>query len=174
MSGATIRFKRCSLQELDAQAQAGGLKVGEPYFIADTGQLAIGFSATSYRMVSVTGWDDLVANVLRRDMPAQLTAGFTAASHDAGTVSSGSLLLDPASGNFWHYNNGGAHTLVAPTMPCTMIIEVTNTEAASPPELQGFTREASGDEFDTAVGAAHLAHVRVTQNHAVLSWEAMQ
>jgi hypothetical protein len=117
---------------------------------------------------SVVGWD----NAVKKNAAAQLTAGFTAASHDAGTVISGSLSLDPALGNFWHYNNGGAHTLVAPAMPCTMLVEVVNI-ADSVISPLGFTK-VSGDDFAPASGAAHLAHVRVTAHYSVLNWEALQ
>ncbi len=58
------------------------------------------------------------ADILKADTADELTAGFSAAAHSAGTKSSGTYTPDVDDGNFQFATNGGAHTLAVPTKNC--------------------------------------------------------
>lgn len=96
-------------------------------------------------------------DTLYSDVTDTLTVGFTTVSHNAGSVSSGTVTLDPALGALWRYNNAGAHTLAPPVGECTMQIMVFNASGAGAITTSGFTYVKGA--FTTTPGALFLASV---------------
>lgn len=60
---AQIRFKRGTLAQLNAAATANQLVQGEPYFITDTNEIAIGLTASTYQIYSKTGHAHSAADI---------------------------------------------------------------------------------------------------------------
>ena len=109
----------------------------------------LGFLDSGDIGVSVQAHD---ADTLKADTTDELTAGFTAAIHDAGTKSTGTFTPAFADGNFQKYVNGGAHTLAPPsTGNGTMILQVTNNASAGAVTTSGFTK-VTGDTITTTDG----------------------
>lgn len=50
MIGCTLLFKRGTKAQLDSAAASSLLNIGEPYFITDTGQIAVGASTSTYKL----------------------------------------------------------------------------------------------------------------------------
>jgi hypothetical protein len=50
----TIKFLRTTAANLTSQAGSNGLIEGEPYLITDSGQIAVGLSASTYRRCAMT------------------------------------------------------------------------------------------------------------------------
>ena len=91
------------------------------------------------------------ADILKADEADELTAGFSAAAHSAGTKSSGTYTPDVDDGNFQHAINGGAHTLAVPAKNCTMIILYKNNASAGTITTSGYT-VTDGDSLTTTNG----------------------
>jgi len=91
------------------------------------------------------------ADILKADEADELTAGFSAAAHSAGTKSSGTYTPDVDDGNFQHAINGGAHTLAVPAKNCTMIILYKNNGSAGTITTSGYT-VTDGDSLTTTNG----------------------
>jgi|TARA_R110002124_G_scaffold144352_1_gene309394 hypothetical protein len=98
--------------------------------------------------VSVQAYD---ADTLKADVADELTAGFSAAAHSAGTKSSGTYTPDVDDGNFQHAINGGAHTLAVPAKNCTMVILYKNNASAGTITTSGYT-VTDGDSLTTTNG----------------------
>ena len=97
------------------------------------------------------------ADILKADTTDELTAGFTAAVHSAGTKSSGTYTPDPADGNFQHATNDGAHTLAVPGSNCTMVILYKNGSSAGAVTTSGYT--VVEGSFSTTSGDEHMAFI---------------
>ena len=91
------------------------------------------------------------ADILKADEADELTAGFSAAAHSAGTKSSGTYTPDVDDGNFQHAINGGAHTLAVPAKNCTMVILYKNNASAGTITTSGYT-VTDGDSLTTTNG----------------------
>ena len=91
------------------------------------------------------------ADILKADEADELTAGFSAAAHNAGTKSTGTYTPDVDDGNFQHAINGGAHTLAVPAKNCTMIILYKNNGSAGTITTSGYT-VTDGDSLTTTNG----------------------
>lgn len=95
------------------------------------------------------------STVLTASVTAQLAVGFTSSSESLGTISSGTVTPNPATLNFKHYTNNGAHTLAPPTASgqYTIIIQITNGASAGAITTSGFTKvtgsftTTNGDDF---------------------------
>jgi len=94
---------------------------------------------------------------MKPDTTSNLTAGFTTTSVNAGTKSSGTFTPDPTAGNIQHYTNGGAHTLAAPSSPCTIIVECTNSSAGAI-TFSGFSI-VDGDVYSSTGTKKHLFYI---------------
>lgn len=91
-----------------------------------------------------------------------LTAGFSQASFNAGTKSTGTFTPDPALGNLQHAVNNGAHTLDPPASDCTMVIQYTNGASAGAVTVSGFdlaetsaATTTDGDDFFYIITVVH-------------------
>jgi hypothetical protein len=80
------------------------------------------------------------AATLKSDTSANLTAGYTVTTYDAGTKSSGTFTPDPTLSNFQFVYNGGAHTLMPPSSDCFMNIFYYNGIGAGTITTSDFTR----------------------------------
>lgn len=93
------------------------------------------------------------ADTLKADVADTLSAGFDSSGFNAGTKSSGTYTPDPASGNFQHAVNGGAHTLAPPGSTCSIVVQYTNNASAGAVTVSGFTKVSgaftttNGDDF---------------------------
>lgn len=99
----------------------------------------------------------VAAGVLRASTADELTAGFSAAAHSAGTKSSGTYTPDVDDGNFAHATNGGAHVLAVPGKNCTMVILYKNNASAGAVTTSGYT--VVEGSFSTTNGHEHLAYI---------------
>ncbi len=113
------------------------------------------------------------ADTLKADVADNLTVGFSATSHDLGTVTTGTLTPAFANGNFQRYLNGGAHALAPPTGEGTMIVQVTNASGAGAISVGGFSYVA-GDDTTTATGDDFFLHICVVNGFSRLHVEALQ
>lgn len=102
-----------------------------------------------------------------------LTGGFTTASYDAGTRSSGTFTPDPANGNMQHAVNNGAHTLAPPTAICSMVVQYTNGAAAGALSWSGFTK-VSGATYTTTNGHKFLLFITRSTSYSLLHVAALQ
>lgn len=102
-----------------------------------------------------------------------LTGGFTANDHSIGSVSSGSITIDPLPGNIKSIDNAGPHTLVAPSGLGTCLIEYTNVTGAGTVTLSGFTK-VTGAALTTTVGHEFLLYIARTKKRCHLHIVAMQ
>jgi hypothetical protein len=126
-------------------------------------------------VITVTNGDGVSGNptlttgslVIRNDTSSNLTVGYTATSFSAGTKSSGTFTPDPASGNFQHYTNGGAHTLAPPSSVCAMIIECTNASAGAI-TTSGFTI-VDGDTYSSTGTKKHIFTITKTNSYSRLT-----
>lgn len=118
-------------------------------------------------------FEPINANIVKSNVTANLTAGYTSTAEDAGTKSSGTFTPDPTVGNIQRAVNGGAHTLAPPTNDCTILIQYTNNASAGAITTSGFTKvtgsaitTVNGDDFFFFItkcnGFSHL-HVQALQ-----------
>jgi hypothetical protein len=93
------------------------------------------------------------ADILRADTADELTVGYSGATTDAGTKSSGTFTPSPDSsgGGMLHFVNGGAHTLGVPTKNCTMVLLMKNNASAGTLTTSSFTK-VDGDDLTTTDG----------------------
>ena len=90
------------------------------------------------------------ADTLKADTADELTAGYSGATTDAGTKSSGTFTPSPdtSGGGMLHFVNGGAHTLAPPAKNCTMVLLMKNNSSAGTVTTSGFTL-VDGDTLAT-------------------------
>jgi len=98
------------------------------------------------------------ADILKADEADELTAGFSAAAHSAGTKSSGTYTPDVDDGNFQFATNGGAHTLGVPAKNCTMVILYKNNASAGTLTTSGYT-VTDGDDLTTTNGHEFFLYI---------------
>lgn len=119
---ATITVLRTTRANLDAQAGASGLLVGEPYLITDEGRIAVGTAVNAYRAYALEDAIDDVA------------IGAYTLDGDTAIASSGNVTTIPLDGG-WHEVTLTEDTLLAlsgtPTAPRTGYTRVTLIQAAS-------------------------------------------
>lgn len=106
-------------------------------------------------------------DTLYSDQTANLTVGYTATGYSAGTVSSGTLTLNPANGNIQRYTNNGAHTLAPPTSDCSILVKITNGASAGAITLSSFTKTQG--TLNTTNGAVFFASVIVNGGSSLFS-----
>lgn len=81
---------------------------------------------------------------------ANLTAGYTSTEADDGTISSGTLVPTPTTGNMRKVINGGAFTLAPPSVSgsYTIVLDIINGASAGAITTGAYTK-VTGDAFDT-------------------------
>lgn len=117
---------------------------------------------------------DLADSALLKKDSDTLEKGFIATVYDIGLVSSGSTTPDPANGNFQKMQNGGAQSLLSPTVTGAygITILVTNTASAGAFTLSGFNN-VSGDDFTTVNGDNFFVDIRKIDSFTSAHVEAL-
>lgn len=114
-------------------------------------------SAVKKALVSAMGPSD----VLKFDVTATLTVGYTFTPSNGGTISSGTFTPNPTLGNYQFYTNNGAHTFANPTSDCAVDTLVTNGASAGAISFSGFTVGANtGDALTTTNTNKFIVSVR--------------
>lgn len=112
------------------------------------------------------------ADTLKSDTTANLTAGYTATTYNAGTQSSGTYTPDASNGNLQRAVNGGAHTLAPPSSDCTIIVQYTNNSSAGAITTSGFTKVDGS--FTTTDGHDFMAYITRVNAFSHLNIVALQ
>ena len=113
------------------------------------------------------------ADVLKRNVTANLTAGYTADAFAAGTQSAGTYTPDPANSNLQAAINGGAHALAPPVANCTMVVQYTNNSSAGAITTSGFTL-VDGDTISATDGDDFLFYITKVGSFSYLNVKALQ
>jgi hypothetical protein len=118
------------------------------------------------------------AVVLRPDVTATITVGYTFTPYSIGNISSNiTVTPNPANGNYQFYTNSFAHTLAAPTVDCAIDILVTNAAVGGGGVItfSGFTVAANtGDAISLANSAKHIISIRRINAIATYTIKALQ
>lgn len=133
----------------DTALSAGDIEAGQIVLVAYES------TADNFQMLSHPAVD---GDTLKADTADELTAGFSSATTDAGTKSSGTFTPTPDSGNFQHFVNGGAHTLAPPAKNCTMVLLMKNNASAGTLTTSGFTL-VDGDTLATTNGHEFFLYI---------------
>ena len=104
--------------------------------------------------VTVQAYD---SNTVKSNVTKNLTVGYTSATVDLGTASSGTYTPNMASGNHVLLRNGGAFTLAPPANDGSMVIYLYNT-APGAVTFSGW-HKVVGDTLDLTVGHAFYLFV---------------
>lgn len=118
--------------------------------------LGLGTAATS----ASSAFEAADADILKADTADVLTAGFAAAVHDLGTISSGTTTLDEANGNLQKCVNGGAFSLQPTSNSSSVVLQVTNNASAGAVTTSGFTL-TDGDSIGTVNGEDYFFYCTV-------------
>ncbi|UHS60622.1 hypothetical protein HRR99_03350 [Agrobacterium vaccinii] len=102
-----------------------------------------------------------------------LTGGARVTSKDLGTISTGTLTLDPGDRPLQHYTNNGAHTLAPGTNTGSFMLDITNGASAGAITVTGWTKVA-GDAFTTTSGNKFRLHCSVGNGGSLLIVQALQ
>jgi len=114
--------------------------------------------------ISVTGLGTAAAlnttDVLRLAVADQaLSGGVIVTAHDYGTVSSGTVTVNPGHSPSAYLTNNGAFTLAAPSNEGSQDIMVTNGASAGSITFSGFTKALVGDSLTTTVNHKFLISI---------------
>jgi hypothetical protein len=113
------------------------------------------------------------ADIIKKDVSADLGVGYKSTSKDQGTKSSGTFTPSVATGNIQHYTNNGAHTLAPFTDHTTMVLDVTNGASAGAITVSGFTK-TTGDTRTTTNGHKFRLFISVGNGGSHLHTQALQ
>lgn len=102
-----------------------------------------------------------------------LTGGARVTSKSLGTLTTGTLTLDPGDRPLQHYTNNGAHTLAPGSNTGSLLLDITNGASAGAITLTGWTKVA-GDAFTTTSGNKFRCHASIGNGGSVLIVQAMQ
>jgi hypothetical protein len=106
--------------------------------------------------VTVQGYD---ADTAKLDVEEQVvTGGARVTSKSLGTITTGTLTLDPGDRPLQHYTNNGAHTLAPGSNGGTIILEILNGASAGAVTTSGFTK-VSGSFTTTNTHKFHCSVV---------------
>jgi hypothetical protein len=118
-------------------------------------------------------FEPINSNILKSNVTADLSAGFTSTAENAGTKTTGTFTPDPTVGNFQRAVNGGAHTLAPPTNDCSILIQYTNNASAGAITTSGFTKK-TGDTITTTNGDDFFFFVTKCNGFSHLHVQALQ
>lgn len=113
-------------------------------------------------------------NYLSASATATISAGYSFAPNNGGTISTGTFTPNPALGNYQYYTNNGAHTIGAPTSDCAMDILITNGAAAGAITFSGYTAGTTGDALTTVSGNKFIISVRRINAISTYTIKALQ
>lgn len=134
---------------------------------------ALAFSALSGKPTSLAGYG-IVDTILKPDIEDQtITGGARVTSKDLGTLTTGTLTLDPGDRPLQHYTNNGAHALEPGTNGGSMMLDIINGASAGAITTTGWTKVV-GDAFTLTSGHKFRCHCSVGNGGALLIVQAMQ
>ena len=148
--------------EIDGATDIGEAIVDADLFIIDNGAGGTNRKTVASRLPTY-----LFGN------PANLTAGYSATTYNAGTKSSGTFTPDQDNANLQYAVNGGAHTLAPTTDNCTVIIQYTNNASAGTITTSGFT-QVTGDSLTTTNGHDFFMYLIKNNGFSQLHVTALQ
>lgn len=102
-----------------------------------------------------------------------ITGGARVTSKTLGTVSSGTVTLDPGDRPLQHYTNNGAHTLAPGANTGSIVLDITNGASAGAITTSGWTKVV-GDSFTTTNGHKFRCSCTIGDAGSLLSVQAMQ
>jgi hypothetical protein len=101
-----------------------------------------------------------------------LTGGFRVTSKDLGTITTGTLTLDPGDRALQHAINGGAFTLAPGSNTGSILLDITNNGSAGAITTSGWTKVVGA--FDTVNGNKFRCHASIGQGGSLLTIQEMQ
>jgi len=111
-------------------------------------------------------WQDASGTPALLDLEEQvLTGGARVTSKSLGTITSGTVTLDPGDRPLQHYTNNGAHTLAPGSSGGSILLEIVNGASAGAISTPGFTKV--NGSFTTT--NAHKFHCSVVVGNAYSS-----
>ncbi|MFZ4807458.1 MAG: hypothetical protein ACOYLQ_09395 [Hyphomicrobiaceae bacterium] len=113
------------------------------------------------------------AAILKSNVTANLTKGFSTTPYAAGTVSSGTYTPSEANGPIHEITNGGAHTLAPPTNSTSLVVRYTNNGTAGIITTSGFTK-VDGTAPGTVNGDDFLGFITKVGTFSHLAWAKLQ
>lgn len=102
-----------------------------------------------------------------------VTGGARVTSKSLGSVSTGTLTLDPGDRPLQHYQNAGAHTLAPGSNTGSFLLDIENVSGAGAITVSGWTKVA-GDAFTTTVGNKFRLHCSIGAGGSLIVVQAMQ
>ncbi len=104
-----------------------------------------------------------------------ITVGYTYTPNNLGTISSGTVTLNCALGNYQYLTNNGAFTLAAPSSDCGIDVLITNGASAGSITFSGFTVGSStGSAYTTTNTNKFLTSTRRVNSVSTYSNYALQ
>lgn len=100
-----------------------------------------------------------------------ITGGARVTSKDLGTISSGTVTLDPGDRPLQHYTNNGAHTLAPGASGGSLMLDITNGASAGPITTSGFTKVVGS--FDTTSGHKFRCHASIGNGGSLLTIQGL-
>ena len=157
-----VQHKRGTRADFDALVAADGLLVGQMYLITDEDGIAVATGVGTFQEYEKADTD-----ILKADTTANLTAAFTAAIDDDGTITTGTYTPTTAAGSqYKKIVGGGAFTLAPPVVATntatTLSLLIINNSSAGAITTSGFDKVA-GDAFTTT--DAHKFSCRIEVNN---------
>lgn len=118
-------------------------------------------------------WSLDTSTYLTTSATANVAVGYTVSPANLGTITTGTVTPNPASGNYQYYTNSGAHTIAAPSSDCAIDILVTNSGGGSI-TFSGYTVGANTGSVFTTAGAKFILSIRRIAGTSTYSWYALQ
>ena len=142
---------------------ASGTTLSRTVVESSNADSAITLTGSALVFIGATAAD--FANLLKSNATANLTAAYTAAVDDDGTITTGTYTPTTAAGsNYKKTINGGAHTIAPPTLASdtatTLSLFIVNNASAGAITTSGFTK-VTGDAFTTTNGHEFLCRIEV-------------
>jgi hypothetical protein len=155
-----VQHKRGPRADLNTLASNDGLLVGQVYVITDEDGLAVATGVDTFQE-----YEKADVDILKSDVPDNLTAAFTAAIDDDGTITTGTYTPTTAAGsNSKWITNGGAHTIAPPATATNTVTHLSlfiiNNSSAGAITTSGFDKVA-GDAFTTTNGDKFSCRIEV-------------
>jgi hypothetical protein len=140
---------------------------------------AVAAAVTALKNGVSTAFDTLaeIATALGRaaylDVEEQvLTGGARVTSKSLGTITTGTLTLDPGDRPHQHYTNNGAHTLAPGSNGGTICLQITNGASAGAITTSGYTKVVGA--FTTTNGDDFICTSIVINGFSLLTIQALQ
>lgn len=102
-----------------------------------------------------------------------ITGGANVTDQNLGTVSSGTVTVDPGNRPQQYYTNNGAHTLAPSANHGSCMVDVTNGASAGTITTSGFTK-VTGNVFTTTNGSKWRCNISIGNGGSLLIVQALQ